>query len=146
MPFVIQSGGYRWPEGTCCPTVASRGAIANEFSAARSNVVGTVAMAKIGGDPDSATSQWFINMRDNSANLDTQNGGFTVFAEVVTGADVVASIARQPAVNISNFFGPAFQQTPLLNFDSNFVSSDFITITRAFQTQRDPNAPTPEQP
>lgn len=57
VPFVIQTGGYRWPEGTCCPAVPSRGPIANEFSAARSNVLGTVAMAKLGGDPDSATSQ-----------------------------------------------------------------------------------------
>lgn len=39
-------------------------------------------MAKLGGDPNSATSQWFVSMGDNSANLDNQNGGFTVFARV----------------------------------------------------------------
>jgi cyclophilin family peptidyl-prolyl cis-trans isomerase len=38
--------------------------------------------AKIGGDPNSATSEFFVNLADNSANLDTQNGGFTVFATV----------------------------------------------------------------
>ena len=104
VPFVIQSGGYRWPEGTCCPAVASRGAIANEFSPARSNVVGTVAMAKIGSDPDSATSQWFINMRDNAANLDTQNGGFTVFARVTAPTLATAGrIAALPAVNAYPF-------------------------------------------
>ena len=47
-----------------------------------SNKKGTVAMAKIAGDPNSATSQWFVNLANNGgppANLDTQNGGFTVF-------------------------------------------------------------------
>ena len=39
-------------------------------------------MAKVGGDPDSATSQWFVNLSDNSGNLDNQNGGFTVFGQV----------------------------------------------------------------
>ena len=54
-------------------------------------------MAKRSGDPDSATSQFFINMRDNSANLDSQNGGFTVFANVIEGmdvADAIAAVAR----------------------------------------------------
>lgn len=114
VPFVIQSGGYRWPEGTCCPAVSSRGAVANEFSAARSNVVGTVAMAKIGGDPDSATSQWFINMRDNSANLDTQNGGFTVFARVT--APTLATASRIAALQAVN--APPFTELPVTGWQS----------------------------
>lgn len=65
----------------------------NEFSPTRSNVRATVAMAKVGGNPDSATSQFFVNLADNSANLDNQNGGFTVFATVVEGMDVVDTIA-----------------------------------------------------
>jgi len=68
--------------------------IMNEFSADRSNLRGTVAMAKLGGDPDSATSQFFFNLDDNSENLDNQNGGFTVFAEVVEGLDVVDAISE----------------------------------------------------
>jgi len=51
-------------------------------------------MAKVDGDPDSATSEWFFNLDDNSENLDNQNGGFTVFAQVLgDGMDVVDSIA-----------------------------------------------------
>ena len=114
VPFVIQSGGYRWPEEACCPAVPSRGPIANEFSATPSNVVGTVAMAKIGGDPDSATSQWFINMRDNAANLDTQNGGFTVFARVT--APTLATASRIAALQPVN--APPFTELPVTGWQS----------------------------
>jgi cyclophilin family peptidyl-prolyl cis-trans isomerase len=89
--FVVQGGGFLpgmiQPEGLRDPIV-------NEFNPANSNVRGTVAMAKVGGNPDSATSQFFVNLADNSANLDTQNGGFTVFAVVVQGMDVVDMIAE----------------------------------------------------
>ena len=113
-PFVIQSGGYKWLDGTsCCTSVASRGAVRNEFSATRSNVRGTVAMAKQGGDPNSATSQWFINMGDNAANLDSQNGGFSVFARVTApGMAVADRISLLPTVNA----GSPLDQWPLQNW------------------------------
>lgn len=50
----------------------------------RVNVMGTLAMAKLGGNPDSATSQFFINLVDNDANLDMQNGGFTTFGQILS--------------------------------------------------------------
>lgn len=101
-PFVIQGGGFRTngtdisPPGT--PTVP------NEFSPTRSNVRGTLAYAKLGSDPNSATTEWFINLSDNSGNLDNQNGGFTVFGRVVAGmhvADAIASFARVNASPIN---------------------------------------------
>ena len=56
-------------------------------------------MAKVGNDPNSATSEFFINLADNSANLDHQNGGFTVFGKVLSGMDVVNQIATLPTTN-----------------------------------------------
>jgi cyclophilin family peptidyl-prolyl cis-trans isomerase len=91
--FVVQGGGML-PGGTPKPGV--RPPIVNEFSATRSNLRGTLAMAKLGNDPDSATCQFFFNLADNSGNLDNQNGGFTVFANVIEGLDVVDAIAAVP--------------------------------------------------
>lgn len=91
--FVVQGGGF-------LPGMVAqeglRDPIVNEFSPTRSNLRATVAMAKVGGNPDSATSQFFVNLGDNSQNLDNQNGGFTVFARVVEGMDVVDAIAEVP--------------------------------------------------
>lgn len=91
--FVVQGGGFL---PGMVPQSGLRPPIQNEFSPLRSNIRGTLAMAKIGGDPDSATSQFFFNLGDNSANLDNQNGGFTVFANVIIGMDVVDRIAEVP--------------------------------------------------
>ncbi len=90
--FMLQSGAFDADLNKHEPT---RDPIINEFGL--SNVRGTIAMAKQGGDPDSATSQFFINLTDNSGPppaLDTQNGGFTVFGEVLTGMEVVDAIAQ----------------------------------------------------
>ena len=95
--FVIQGGGYL---ATVPYThIATFGPVQNEFKLA--NVRGTVAMAKLGNDPNSATSEWFVNLGDNRANLDAQNGGFTVFARVIgTGMTVVDAIAALPRYKI----------------------------------------------
>lgn len=113
--FVVQGGGFRWAasSSSCCQSVTSRGQIQNEFAAARSNLRGTVAMAKVGSNPNSATSQWFVNLSDNSANLDGQNGGFTVFARVTPpGMAVVDRIAALPIVNA----GGAYAELPVVDW------------------------------
>jgi cyclophilin family peptidyl-prolyl cis-trans isomerase len=88
--FVLQSGGY-YLNGSSVTSVTTDAPIVNEYATGTvySNVKGTIAMAKVDGDPDSATSQWFLNLGDNSANLDNQNGGFTVFGHVIAGMDVL---------------------------------------------------------
>ena len=88
--FVVQGGGFMVTNLTSGSSFASYrevtnyGRLKNEFStgATISNSFGTIAMAKIGNDPDSATSQWFFNLASNT-NLDTQNGGFTVFGRIL---------------------------------------------------------------
>ena len=86
--FMIQGGGLTED----MQDKKANDPVKNEFKI--SNTRGTIAMAKLGGDPDSATCQFFINVADNSSNLDNQNGGFTVFAKVVDGMDVVDEIAQ----------------------------------------------------
>jgi cyclophilin family peptidyl-prolyl cis-trans isomerase len=73
------------------PVPNAWGAITNEYKVGRkiSNTYGTIAMAKLGGDPNSATTEWFFNLADNSSNLDNQNGGFTVFGRVVGNTNVL---------------------------------------------------------
>ncbi len=127
-PFVIQAGAYKWTAATCCGQVVTRGNVRNEFSSARSNLRGTVAMAKVGGDPDSASSQWFVNMSNNAANLDNQNGGFTVFARVTTPGMVVADrIAALPRVNS----GGAFSELPVADWTSGtqIQQSNVVRLT-----------------
>ncbi len=93
--FVVQGGGYLHTPAAGYSRVVTFPPVVNEPGL--SNVRGTVAMAKLGGDPNSATSQWFVNVNDNSVNLDAQNGGFTVFGRVPTsGMTVVDAISALP--------------------------------------------------
>ena len=135
--FVLQGGGYFFSPEEGPVEIPKDGTVINEFN--RSNVRGTIAMAKLGNDPNSATSEWFINMSDNSANLDHQNGGFTVFGEVVLdGMRIVDRIARASAtVDLSAQYGGAFGQVPLVNLDSTRSADDFALIKRAYVTKRD---------
>ena len=104
--FVVQGGGFK-ANGTSPNTtldhIQQDAPVPNEFDSKRSNVTGTVAMAKVGGDPNSATSEFFFNVADNSSNLDNQNGGFTVFANVVSGLDSVKAINALPTKNLGSF-------------------------------------------
>ena len=91
--FVIQGGGYRVANrGTAnagIERIPSRAPITNEFKVGPflSNIAGTLAMAKT-SDPNSATSEFFFNLKDNTALDATNNsGGFTVFARVIRGAE-----------------------------------------------------------
>jgi cyclophilin family peptidyl-prolyl cis-trans isomerase len=124
--FVLQSGGFAL-RGNNLVQVPTFGTITNEPGL--SNLRGTVAMAKLGGDPHSATSQWFINLGDNSANLDNQNGGFTVFARVFgNGMRVADAMRRVPVYNASGadaLNNPTYSELPLL---TNQLTTDSLLI------------------
>ncbi len=89
--FVVQGGGFE-PDGTFKNTMEP---IKIESNNGLSNLNGTIAMAR-STEPDSATSQFYINIADNTAldYVDEENPGYTVFGEVISGMDVVMDIAR----------------------------------------------------
>ena len=119
--FILQGGGFSMGADGEVSEVPSDPPVANEFRL--SNIRGTIAMAKVGGNSNSATNQWFVNLADNSANLDAQNGGFTVFARVIgDGMDIVDAIVAQP---ISNF-GGAFSNTPTIDYFGGAVSREHL--------------------
>ena len=128
--FVIQGGGFVWDAAGNVVSVPTRPPVVNEFSASRSNKRGTVAMAKLGGDPNSATSQWFVNLADNSANLDGQNGGFTVFGEVSAASmavvDAIAALQRANA-------GAPFDSLPIIGTIANntIQRSNLVIVSKA---------------
>lgn len=74
-----------------------RAPIKNEWKNGLKNQFGTIAMARLGGQADSATSQFFINVKDNSF-LDSPNDGsaYAVFGKVVDGVDVLKKIEVVP--------------------------------------------------
>ena len=67
--------------------------IKNESGNGLSNLRGTIAMART-NNPNSATSQFFINLFDRNKNLDNAGGGYAVFGKVTEGMDVVDKIAK----------------------------------------------------
>jgi cyclophilin family peptidyl-prolyl cis-trans isomerase len=127
--FAFQSGGFSL-SGSSVNAVTTDAPIINEYATGTvySNVKGTIAMAKLPNDPNSATSQWFLNLADNSANLDAQNGGFTVFGHVIAGMDVLelfnssfnSTTGGWGVYNASGTLGGNFTELPLL---ANFLNT-----------------------
>jgi len=95
--FVVQGGGYAFEGSLSLTKLPTRNSVTNE--PVYSNRRGTIAMAKIGGLPNSATNQWFFNLVDNHNALDATESGYTVFGQVVEGMDVVDKIATYATCN-----------------------------------------------
>ncbi|AWM42134.1 peptidylprolyl isomerase [Gemmata obscuriglobus] len=95
--FMIQGGGFE----PGMKEKKTREPIKNESANGLSNLKGTLAMARLGADrggvkaADSATAQWFINVKDNTF-LDKakarDGAGYCVFGRVIEGMDVVEKI------------------------------------------------------
>lgn len=90
--FMIQGGGHT----ADLKKKPTQDPIKNEWKNGLKNTRGTVAMARLGGDADSATSQFFINTVDNAFLDRPQPDGaaYAVFGKVVSGMDVVDKIRK----------------------------------------------------
>jgi cyclophilin family peptidyl-prolyl cis-trans isomerase len=150
--FVLQGGGFTLTNNTinAIPTYSP---ITNEFAVGPrlSNVYGTIAMAKT-SDPNSATSQFFFNLANNSGSLDNTNnsGGFTVFGRVIKGTNVLnvfnsfqnysgtqqSNIVANIDGNLGYAYYPNFASCPLLYpslYATNFVFMDITLLQVAIQ-------------
>ncbi|RPH66310.1 MAG: peptidyl-prolyl cis-trans isomerase [Burkholderiales bacterium] len=103
--FMVQGGGFTADlyKGTLRPK-ATRAPIALESKNGLKNDTGWVAMART-GDPNSATSQFFINVVDNNGlNHPQPDGhGYAVFGKVIQGMDVVNAIRKVRTTNVQMY-------------------------------------------
>jgi len=114
-PLVVQGGGYWVGEQNGSPIaehVTTFDPIALEVGVGLSNLRGAMAMAR-STEPDTATSQWFINLVDN-VSLDTASGGYAVFGKVTDepGLAVLDAIRALPRFNVGN----PFTELPLKDY------------------------------
>ncbi len=123
--FVVQGGGYTAPLDATTQTLKpTNPPIALEVGKGLSNTQWTIAMART-SDPASATSQFFINLVDNSGFLDPGvSAGYAVFGTVTSGSADVGAIVAAPCTAIALFL-PTGECTPTPN----------MVITAATQTR-----------
>lgn len=126
--FIIQGGGFTF-DGSEIQAIPTNPAVINE--PIYSNLRGTIAMAKLGSDENSATNQWFFNVANNSGNLDIQNGGFTVFGQVFESD--MAKVDELVALSRCAFAAP-FDNLPVMNFDcagtEDLATENLVTINQ----------------
>ena len=99
--FMIQGGGFV----SGMDEKDTRAPIPIESRNGLSNARGTIAMART-NDPNSATSQFFINVKDNhflNANASRDGYGYTVFGKVIAGMNTVDAIARVKTHSVGYF-------------------------------------------
>ncbi len=150
--FVLQGGGFSLTTNVISqiPTFPP---ITNEFGVGQrfSNVYGTVAMAKLGGNTNSATSQWFLNLTNNTfLDAPDTNNFFVVFGHVIAGTNVLNTFnsfqiysGTQPSnvvvnidANLGYVYYPNFASCPLRYpalVQTNFVFVDVSLLQVAIQ-------------
>lgn len=144
-PFVVQGGGYTFPDTAALTAIPSKGTVINE--PVYSNLRGTIAMAKPAGNANGATSQWFFNLHnDNALSLDpsvSRSGGYTVFGQV----DEASLPVLDAMVAVNTFIvGSGLSEFPLRDYTvedyENDVlpdASNLIMIHNILVLLRDPN-------
>jgi cyclophilin family peptidyl-prolyl cis-trans isomerase len=144
--FVIQGGGFY--VSTTSPFIHPNPVfppIPNEFGvgARYSNRYGTIAMAKLGGDTNSATSQWFINLKDNLfLDAPDTNNHFTVFGKVIRGTNVLNRLKMFSVSNTRSnvirdfsfafrdyYYAGALGEVPLLSTNATLNDLLFVDIS-----------------
>ena len=110
--FVVQGGGFDAELRGKRPT----GTVPNESRNGQDNVRGSVAAART-NDPDSASSQFFVNVTDNPAlDATRREPGYTVFGRVAEGMDAIDEIAELPTRALGGF--AADVPDPLIGINS----------------------------
>jgi len=128
--LIIQGGGYKLSaDGPV--HIAQQPPVPLEYNLPNSR--GTIAAART-SDLNSATSEWFINVADNSSTLGRSNGGgYTVFGRVLgSGMTVVDAIAALPRVNASGG-DPSnpFSELPVHDFTSGNIGNGNLVIVNS---------------
>ena len=136
--FVIQGGGFTFESNEVgLGSVPTDDPVMNEPGI--SNIRGSISFAKQGPMPglppdettiNSATSGWFVSLNHNTANLDNQNGGFTVFGIVLgDGMAVVDAIAALPRINASGGDPQGvFANLPVRDFAGGTIFKENLAI------------------
>ena len=142
--FVVQGGGFRvLNPGTAEAMLAAVevfGRVPNEFAVGPrlSNTYGTIAMAKLPGDTNSASSQWFINLKDNPfLDAEDDDNLFTVFGRVVRGTNVLGVFNRFNQNGATNVILDlrlelghlAFGEMPLLTTNLTYNDLIYVDVT-----------------
>jgi peptidyl-prolyl cis-trans isomerase A (cyclophilin A) len=120
--FMIQGGGFT-PDLVQKPTDAP---VVSEATNGLKNNLYTIAMART-SDPDSATAQFFINVKDNAA-LDYPNAmgnGYTVFGKVISGTQTIDAIRKVPTM-----VAPAPRMGRMADVPSKTVTIESATILK----------------
>ncbi len=111
--FVIQGGGF---EPGLKPKAKTRKPIKNESANGMRNLRGMISMARR-THPDTATSQFYINLSDNS-NLDYKSSyqpGYAVFGKVVNGMEVIDAIASIPTKTVGRMTDVPVEEVAILS-------------------------------
>lgn len=133
---IVQGGGF----DRALHRRVTREPVADESDNGLKNARGTIAAAR-SGDPDSATSQYFVNLADND-ELDgsSRNPGYTVFGRVTEGMDVLDAIGSLPTGGA----GPLTEDVPMpLVVVSSMTIVDQATPDAAQPTAAEPTAAAP---